>query len=898
MKKFLVIIGGLVGIIILAMILIPIIFKDDIKKAIDNAIAENVKANVFYDPDGINLTLFSNFPNFTFGMKNFGVSGLDQFKSDTLVSVESFEVVIDLMSAISGDQITISSITLDEPKILVKVLKDGSANYDIAVESDAAPEEVTEETREATTFNIGINKWEIVNGSLDYIDESLAFTTSLNGLNHVGSGDFDLVVFDMITKTTVDDFDLGFEGVEYMSNKQLDIDLIMSMDLDNAKYTFKENTVKVNDFGFGFDGFVAMPTEDIDVDITYSGKEISLKSILSLIPGDYQSYLEGVTAGGEINFDGFVKGKVTETLLPTVNTKLGIKGGSIRYAEYPIPMDQINVDTELNIPGENMDNMSFEMSKFHMLVDGEEVSSTMSFKNLANYTWAFSLLGNLDLEKILKIVPIEGTELKGKIKADFKTSGNMALVDAERYDQLPASGGMTISDVYFTSPDLPQGFGISSSKMSFDPKNITLANFDGTLGKSDIHLDGKLQNYIGFALDSLEVLTGQLNFSSNSFDLSEWMVEEETVETETGEDSLALEVVRIPINIDFVMNASMKKILYDNMNIENLKGNIVVKDGAARMEGVDFEMLKGKFTMSGSYVTANVENPEFDFNFGIKGLSIPASFEAFNTVQKLAPVAKNMTGNFSTDFKIGGALGPDMMPLYDKMFGSGLIKIADAALSGSKITSAISSVTKLKSGAAAGGSDGVKLKDVIMDAEIKEGRLHVKPFDVNIGGYKTTVSGSNGILGDLDYNLKMDVPTGAAGDALNSALSSFTGGKSVVGQNIKLNLGMGGTYDDPKVKLLGTGAGGDGDGDGAGGAAKAAAKAALDEQKAKAQAELDKKKAEVQAEVNKKKAEAEAKAKAEIAKKKAEVEAKAKAEAEKIKKKAADKAKDALKKLF
>lgn len=890
MKKFLVIIGGLVGIIILAMILIPIIFKDDIKKAVDDAIAENVKANVFYDPDGINLTLFSNFPDFTFGMENFGVSGLDQFKSDTLVSVGSFEVVIDLMSAISGDQITISSITLDEPKILVKVLKDGSANYDIAVESEEVPEQVTEETGDASAFNIGINKWEIINGSLDYIDESMAFTTSLKGLNHVGSGDFDLVVFDMITKTTVDDFDLGFEGVEYMSNKQLDIDLIMSMDLDNAKYTFKENIVKVNDFGFGFDGYVAMPTEDIDIDITYSGKEISLKSILSLIPGDYQSYLEGVTAGGEINFDGFVKGKVTETLLPTVNTKLGIKGGSIRYAEYPIPMDQINVATELNIPGENMDNMSFEMSKFHMLVDGEEVSSTMSFKNLANYTWAFSLLGNLDLEKILKIVPIEGTELKGKIKADFKTSGNMALVDAEKYDQLPTSGGMAISDFYFTSPDLPQGFGISSSKMSFDPKNITLTNFDGTIGKSDIHLDGKLQNYIGFALDSLEVITGQLNFSSNSFDLNEWMVEEETVETETGEDSLALEVVRIPVNIDFVMNASMKKILYDNLTIENLKGNIIVKDGAARMDGVNFEMLKGQFTMNGSYVTANVENPEFDFNFGIKSLSIPASFEAFNTVQKLAPVAKNMAGNFSTDFKIGGALGPDMMPLYDKMFGSGLIKIADAALNGSKITSAISSVTKLKSSAAAGGSDGVKLKDVIMDAEIKDGRLHVKPFDVNIGGYKTTVSGSNGILGDLDYNLKMDVPAGAAGDALNSALSSFTGGKSVVGQNIKLNLGMGGTYDDPKVKLLGTGAG---DG-GAGGAAKAAAKAALDEQKAKAQAEVDKKKAEAQAEIDKKKAEAEA----EIAKKKAEAEAKAKAEAEKAKKKAADKAKDALKKLF
>ncbi|MFY0651449.1 MAG: hypothetical protein JXQ96_05420 [Cyclobacteriaceae bacterium] len=893
MKKVLIVVGGLIGVLLLAMVLVPIIFKDDIKQAVDDAIAENVDANVFYDPDGLNLTLFSNFPDFTFGMESFGISGKDKFATDTLVSVGSFEVVIDLMSAISGDQITISSITLDEPKILVKVLKDGSANYDIAKDTgEEVVEEVEEESGEASSFNIGINKWEIVNGSLDYIDESLAFTTSIEGLNHTGSGDFDLVVFDMITKTTVDNFSLGYEGVDYMANKQLDIDLIMSMDLDNAKYTFKENTVKVNDFGFGFDGFVAMPTEDIDVDIEYHGKEISLKSILSLIPGDYQSYLEGVTASGEINFDGFVKGKVTETLLPTINTKLNINNGSIKYAEYPIPMDQINVATELNIPGENMDDMSFNMPKFHMLVDGEEVSATMSFKNLANYTWAFSLLGNVDLEKVMKIIPIEDTELKGKIKADFKTSGNMALVEAEKYDQLPASGSMSVNDFYFTSVDLPQGFGISSTNMSFNPKSIDLANFDGTIGKSDIHMDGKLQNFIGFALDSAEVLTGQLNFNSNSFDLNEWMVEEETLETESGEDSLALEVVRIPQNIDFVMNASMKKIIYDNLNIENLKGNIIIKDGAARMEGVDFEMLKGLFTMSGSYVTANVKNPEFDFNFGIKGLSIPASFEAFNTIQMMAPAARHMDGNFSTDFKIGGALGPDMMPLYDKLNGSGLVKIAEASLKGSKIASAVTSLTKLKSG----GGDGeqVSLKDVIMDAEIKEGRLYVKPFDVNLKGYKTTVAGSTGILGDMDYSLGMDVPAGAAGDALNSALSSLTGGKSVVGENIKLNLGLKGTYDDPKVSLLGTGKGSGG----AGGAAKAAAKAAIDEQKAKAEAELAKKKAEAEAEVAKKKAEAEAKAKAEIEKKKKEAEAKAKAEAEKAKKKAAEKAKDALKKLF
>ena len=49
MKK--VLIGFLILIVLLVatIILVPIIFKDDIKKEVDNAIAENVNANMLYD---------------------------------------------------------------------------------------------------------------------------------------------------------------------------------------------------------------------------------------------------------------------------------------------------------------------------------------------------------------------------------------------------------------------------------------------------------------------------------------------------------------------------------------------------------------------------------------------------------------------------------------------------------------------------------------------------------------------------------------------------------------------------------------------------------------------------------------------------------------------------------
>ena len=128
------------------------------------------------------------------------------------------------------------------------------------------------------------------------------------------------------------------------------------------------------------------------------------------------------------------------------------------------------MSSSLVVPGENMDAMTFDMPSFSMLMDGEEMSANLHFENLKNYTWEFGFDGNLDLEKVRSIMAIDTLNLKGKINARLKTSGNMALVDAEKYDQIPAEGGMQIKDFYFASADLPQGFGIKSSKLTFYSK--------------------------------------------------------------------------------------------------------------------------------------------------------------------------------------------------------------------------------------------------------------------------------------------------------------------------------------------------------------------------------------------------------------------------------------------
>lgn len=873
MKKVLIILAAFFGLILLAAVLVPILFKDDIRAALDKEIANNVDATLYYNPDAFSLSLFKSFPDLSVTIDEFGVAGVGVFEGDTLADIKSFNLTLDIMSVISGDQIRIVNVKLDRPTINVLVLEDGRANYDIAKSSG---EEAPTDTTASAPISIQISRWEIIEGNVVYADATIPTVVYIGGLNHTGSGDFAQDVFDMVTTTQVASFSLGYDGVEYITEKTLKADLTMEMDLANMKFTFKENTVSLNDFGFGFDGFVSMPADDIDMDITYTGKGINLQSVLSLIPGVYTEYLEGVDASGTVSFDGFVRGSVTETDLPAVVANFGISNGRVAYSEFPLPLEDIQVKATFEMPTADLTQTSFTMDKFHMTLDGEETTAYLYFKDLEDYYWDFRLNGNLDLAKLTKVVPIADTELRGKINAKLETKGRMSDLDAERYVQLPTSGSMSITDLYYASPDLPQGFGIAKSRMTFNPQTITLASFKGNAGKSDLNLSGSLTNYLAYALNEEATLYGQLDYYSALLDVNEWMVPSETDVEET--DTAALEVVRIPENIDFVLASRIDKILYDNLELSNFKGQVVVREGSVRMEKTGFNMLDGYFEMDGAYESAaSLEDPLFNFDFTIKELSIPQAFKAFITIQKLVPVAEKMTGKFSTDFALGGAVGSDMMPLYDQLHGAGLVEVLSASVENLKVLNSISDVSKLS----AGGEKVVTVKDVIMSTEIKNGRLYVDPFNLNFGGKQAVVSGSTGLDGSLDYVMNMEVPSGQVGQALNSAISSFAGMNNVVDKDITLRLGIGGNYEDPKVKLLGaeTSTGG------------STVKTAV---KAKAQAEMDAKKEQISQEVQQKKDSVEAVAQEKVE----EVKEQAAEEVQKATEEATDKAKDALKGLL
>jgi len=362
MKK--VLIGLLVIILLLVatIVTLPIIFKDDIKKEIDKAVAENVNAKINFSD--LDLTLIKNFPNLTVSLQGLSVENNAPFEGTQLLGTKEISVTLDIMSVINGEKIQILGFLLDEPVIDIKVKEDGTANYDIAVASSDTT--IEEETTEESAFDIGIKKWEIRNGNISFVDATMPIDLKIEKLNHTGSGDFNQDVFDLMTKTELEGFSCEFDGTQYLDQSKFVADLTMNIDNANSKYTFKENSLTLNDFGFYFDGWLSM-AEKMEMDITYGVKETEFGHVLSLVPGVFMEGFENMKTEGNFQFDGFVKGIMNDSTgqMPAFNLNLQIADAMFQYPDLPSAVKNIAVDLKINSEQDKMESMEVLLNKFH-----------------------------------------------------------------------------------------------------------------------------------------------------------------------------------------------------------------------------------------------------------------------------------------------------------------------------------------------------------------------------------------------------------------------------------------------------------------------------------------------------------------------------------------------------
>ena len=778
----------------------PYLFKSQIVAFVKKQVNENLAAKV--DFTDVDISFFRHFPKVAVALEGLSVAGINEFDGDTLIAAKKIDAAVNIMSVIKGKNMTIYSVSVDEPRIHAIVHKNGKANWDITKPDSSQ----TVSTGEEKPFEMSLQSYTISNGYLSYQDEPGNMSAEISGLDHSGSGDFTSDLFTLATQTKARSVSFVYEGIPYLAQTATNIDADIQVDNKQNKYSFKTDQVSLNELKLSTEGFFQLVNDSTyNMDVRFNAPSTDFKNILSLVPVVYQKDFKNIKTSGEALFNGFVKGTYSEKQMPAYSINLGVKNGFFQYPDLPKPVKNINLSMKVDNPDGVTDHTVVDIPKAHLELDNDPFDFRLLVKNpVSNMYVDAAAKGKLDLSKITQLVKLEeGTRLNGLLDADVTINGNVDAIQQQQFDKFNAGGTIDLSNFFYASKAYPDGVKLDKLQSTFNPKNVILSNVTGSYLKTNFSANGQINNLLAYALKD-QPLDGLLNVKADRINLNDWMgISADTAASAPANTGKTAESqpFAVPSNIRFVVNAAADEVKYDKLILNQLSGSLKIADEAVQLNNVKANALDGSMTINGSYSTAlSRKKPDITLNYDVKDLNVEKTFYTFNTVQKLMPIGQFIAGKLNSQLTMKGKLGDNMMPDLSSLTGNGNLLLIEGFLSKFKPLEQLAQTLDIKE------LDKISVRDVKNYIEFTDGKVMVKPFKVKVKDVEMEIGGFHGFDQSMDYTINMKVPRALMGEKGNSYVNNLisqVNSKGVpvkLGDLIPIQARMGGTIRNPTIR--------------------------------------------------------------------------------------------------
>ncbi|MGY5850074.1 AsmA family protein [Salegentibacter sp. F14] len=790
------------GIILLVLLIIlvgaPLIFEAQIKDYVRKTINQNVNAKVEFAD--INLSLLRNFPQATVVVEDFKVINKAPFEGDTLALGEELLLEMSIKELFKSNQ---EAKRLDQLKLnsaYINILTDslGNNNYDIAIKDSASTSDST------AGFSFELQHYEINDSHIKFWDEGQDLLLDIEDLNHEGTGDFSLTESELETKS-VAMVSLDYDGVNYLYRNRVALDAVIQMDLENMRYTFLENEATVNQLPLSFEGWVQVNQDNNEMDISFQTPSSDFKNFLAVIPETYAKNIEEVETSGDFIVNGRIHGITNDTYIPKIDIRAQSSNARFKYPDLPKSVDDINIDLKVINETGLIDDTYLTFDDVTFRIDQDRFQTNGSIQNLmGNMQIDMTLEGTINLASVEQAYPLDlDQDLNGILTADLSTQFDMSSIEKEQYQNVRSQGTASIKDFSYKSPEIPNELKIANASMNFNQGNVNVPELKLTTGRTDLTASGEIKNLMGFLFTD-QNLKGNFRVNSNTFAINDFVVAEtEEVQTEepgtTGKKTQRIktgrEAVKIPSFLDTELDFNVATLIYDDLELKNAKGNIVLRNETATLKNISTEIFDGTINLNGN-VSTRETTPTFEMELDLNALNIAQSFSSLEMLQALAPVAKALEGKLQTNLKLSGNLYDDLTPQLQTIAGNALAEILTADINPEKLP-LLSSLDQQLEFIDLDNIDLSKLKTYLT---FKEGMVEIQPFDFDIKGINVRVDGSHGFDMRMNYNLNLDIPARLLGKQISQSLSSLSG-EELRDMVVALPIGLQGTFQDPQINI-------------------------------------------------------------------------------------------------
>lgn len=361
-----------------------------------------------------------------------------------------------------------------------------------------------------------------------------------------------------------------------------------------------------------------------------------------------------------------------------------------------------------------------------------------------------------------------------------KMAGKTAVGDSSKTEgqflrKWEARGSISFKQMRGFSRMFPLPIWMEPTTMRFNTNDITLTDARLHLGKSNFTLNGEISQ-IRKAMLRGGKLKGNFNLNSDYIDCNQLMqavnngmqygentdllmLSDENIaqlNTESLQDSIAQtetdttsQLFVLPAFLDVALHTNAKRIDFKDLELKNVVGEIVLRDQSINLSKLNIQSNMGNGNLTMVYRAKNGQEATAGLDLDMEDVKVEKLIALFPSIDTLVPMLRSFEGVLDCQVTATCKMDSTMSLIMPSINSSCYLHGDNMVLLDGETFTEISKTLMFKN------KKRNMIDSISVDLAIKDNKIEVFPFLVEMDRYKVAVGGTHNL--DMTFNYHLSV---------------------------------------------------------------------------------------------------------------------------------------------
>lgn len=745
LKIFLITLISLLILLLSSALVIVYFYEEEVKQLLVGEI--NKQLNTPVAVKGIELSLIKKFPNASLEFTDVSAASVqpaDSLEDEERFTEKLFEAhklflqfnILDIFHK----KYRIKKIEIEGVKLNLLITKKGSDNFHFWKTSGDTT---------ATNFKLSLENIEVHDADVvfknDLDNQIYSFVIKESEL----SGNFSESNYLLDTKGEYFVSDIAINGTSYLKRKSLLLEGSMEVS-HNSRFEFKNVELLLNELAFNLSGnFIRNSGKNNAMDLSITGKNLDVKTFISLLPDSYRKKLNTYSSSGLFYFETRINGEIGEHIGPKISAQFGVKSGEITEENSKLNLEKINLTgTYSNGKSRSSAGSELSIANFSAWLGSGKVLGNFSIKNFENPYLTIVAEAQLNLSQVKQFLKLDTLEkFNGALTLDLDFSGNtshIAHFSGADFAKTKTQGTLTLEQGSIKFIGAKQSFENLNASLLFNNNDVVVNECNGKIEDSDFALKGFFRNALAATFNSEEKLFIDASLTSRKINLNQILADDEA----STKNKKAFEL-KFSDRINVNLNVEVRELVFKRFEASDISGTVKLQDKKLALSPITFS------TMDGTVLANGVIDGTSDVDFkaicdaDLRNITISKLFYEFENFGGTTLTDKNLKGKASASVQFSGNFTSELQSKTESIVSRFDLTIENGELLNFEPLKKLSrfiSLTEL---------NDIRFASLKNSIEIKNRKINVPKMEINSSAMNLSVAGTHTFDNVVDYHFKL-----------------------------------------------------------------------------------------------------------------------------------------------